>query len=510
MRIKSLWISEYKNLNNFTIEFDTSSPLNIIIGANGSGKSNFLEALSRVFKFLYFYVEAESIENFGYETTEMKKLNRELQEYLKNMFKFKLELEENINEEKVVFEYFLKEKGEKYHFITEQKNLTSKQEELREKTPYYRDDPIKKIPKNIYLYDSGNTSRTINLFKEFEKNYYGQLRNNENIRALPRMINFDSSFGKYFILIAYIYKMDLLKSTLKEVVKIKDISNIEIKFSTPPWYRNVKESRQELKYWGLEDVKALEIIDDYFICTPEKNDLGLRTIFKNAKLIESEKLEEIRGKLESEYVSPKQLLESFYNLHLLKLIENVDLEILNITGESFSYDNLSEGQKQLITILGLTAINSESNTMFLFDEPDTFLHPKWQREFSTMISKFNFAGSILLTSHSPLTLSALNNKLNIIEKGKIKTQDESRYYSDINTILEEIMMVNRYPDEISFIEKQFYEDVLNNDVEKAKLTLSNLKGILKSKNIDEEDHDLVLELSGMIYRMELLGYEENN
>ena len=50
MRIKSLWISEYKNLKDFTIEFDTSNPLNIIIGANGSGKSNFLEALALIFK----------------------------------------------------------------------------------------------------------------------------------------------------------------------------------------------------------------------------------------------------------------------------------------------------------------------------------------------------------------------------------------------------------------------------------------------------------------------------
>ena len=43
MKIKELYIDDYKILNNFKISFD--SQLTVLIGKNGSGKSLFLDAL---------------------------------------------------------------------------------------------------------------------------------------------------------------------------------------------------------------------------------------------------------------------------------------------------------------------------------------------------------------------------------------------------------------------------------------------------------------------------------
>ncbi|XKX05266.1 AAA family ATPase [Tenacibaculum maritimum] len=50
MRIQELYISGYKNLN-LTLEHNSEAIA--IIGNNGSGKSNLLEALSIIFKNLY-------------------------------------------------------------------------------------------------------------------------------------------------------------------------------------------------------------------------------------------------------------------------------------------------------------------------------------------------------------------------------------------------------------------------------------------------------------------------
>lgn len=44
MRLRSVWINNYKNLHNFTVTFDGESFLDIFVGKNGSGKSNFFEA----------------------------------------------------------------------------------------------------------------------------------------------------------------------------------------------------------------------------------------------------------------------------------------------------------------------------------------------------------------------------------------------------------------------------------------------------------------------------------
>jgi recombinational DNA repair ATPase RecF len=49
MRLKSVFIQEYKNLREFSIDFAGDSFLDIFVGKNGSGKSNFLEALLEIF-----------------------------------------------------------------------------------------------------------------------------------------------------------------------------------------------------------------------------------------------------------------------------------------------------------------------------------------------------------------------------------------------------------------------------------------------------------------------------
>ena len=53
MKLKSLWIQEYKNLKDFQLDFEKGNNLSILIGNNGSGKSNVLEAISGIFAEAY-------------------------------------------------------------------------------------------------------------------------------------------------------------------------------------------------------------------------------------------------------------------------------------------------------------------------------------------------------------------------------------------------------------------------------------------------------------------------
>lgn len=53
MQLISLWVEDFKNLKNFTINFENQENLTILIGNNGSGKSNILELLSGIFAELY-------------------------------------------------------------------------------------------------------------------------------------------------------------------------------------------------------------------------------------------------------------------------------------------------------------------------------------------------------------------------------------------------------------------------------------------------------------------------
>ncbi len=49
MKLKKLYIEEFKNLDRFTLDFSNNDGLTVLIGNNGSGKSNILEAISMIF-----------------------------------------------------------------------------------------------------------------------------------------------------------------------------------------------------------------------------------------------------------------------------------------------------------------------------------------------------------------------------------------------------------------------------------------------------------------------------
>ena len=53
MRLKSLWINGFKNLNDFNINFENKNSTTVLIGNNASGKSNILEAISAIFAGAY-------------------------------------------------------------------------------------------------------------------------------------------------------------------------------------------------------------------------------------------------------------------------------------------------------------------------------------------------------------------------------------------------------------------------------------------------------------------------
>lgn len=55
MRLKSVSISKYKNLKDFTLNFDSDSFMDVFVGKNGSGKSNLFEALIEIFRHLHKY-----------------------------------------------------------------------------------------------------------------------------------------------------------------------------------------------------------------------------------------------------------------------------------------------------------------------------------------------------------------------------------------------------------------------------------------------------------------------
>jgi len=65
VRLDNLWIGDFKNLRDFTIDFDEDQTTTVLIGHNATGKSNLIEALVIIFRNLDLKKKPE----FSYDLT---------------------------------------------------------------------------------------------------------------------------------------------------------------------------------------------------------------------------------------------------------------------------------------------------------------------------------------------------------------------------------------------------------------------------------------------------------
>ncbi|MCU8075662.1 AAA family ATPase [Shewanella sp. SM29] len=72
------------------------------------------------------------------------------------------------------------------------------------------------------------------------------------------------------------------------------------------------------------------------------------------------------------------------------------------------YDRLSDGEHQLIQILGSLMLFDHQQTLFILDEPESHFNPEWRIEFIDIISKYvNLSNlELMISTHSPFVLSA--------------------------------------------------------------------------------------------------------
>jgi ABC-type multidrug transport system ATPase subunit len=85
----------------------------------------------------------------------------------------------------------------------------------------------------------------------------------------------------------------------------------------------------------------------------------------------------------------------------------------NDTSGDVGFADLSDGERQLLMVLGLIRVSRGKRALFLLDEPDTHLNPHWQHGYLKLIEDWTGIAAdannchIILTSHNPLTISAL-------------------------------------------------------------------------------------------------------
>jgi len=84
---------------------------------------------------------------------------------------------------------------------------------------------------------------------------------------------------------------------------------------------------------------------------------------------------------------------------------------------------LAEGERQLLTVLGLLRFTAQDEALFLLDEPDTHLNPAWCLDYLESLRKYGTGedlgtSQIIMTTHSPLTFAGLDKaEVVVMERG---------------------------------------------------------------------------------------------
>ena len=103
-------------------------------------------------------------------------------------------------------------------------------------------------------------------------------------------------------------------------------------------------------------------------------------------------------------LSSINLLIDTFNKYLIenkKLVVNSSEVYVEIEGGRHSVNELSSGERHILTFLTLVLFEAQDRNFLIIDEPEISLNIKWQRELMSLFSEFLPDTQIIVASHSP-------------------------------------------------------------------------------------------------------------
>lgn len=423
MKINYIYIDGYKNLNKLEVSFDNNSTVNALIGNNGSGKSNVIEALTKVFIAVY----NDSTVDFVYE------------------------IHYTISDNEIVLC-----NKEKTVFLKNGKSVKKSEKETC-------------LPRSIFLFYCGETDRIQNFASDCQdKKFEKALKTDGEIVA-----RYVSSVGLKEFAAALLANAICQNSTYDRVCELINIYNIggPVTFSLgrPSWSKSAPITEES--FWNAQGTVAMLL--------HAIKDVGeLQITDKNTAKIIVNNIADLKLGAESAF----DLFIRFELLIQAGILNSIAFKIVK-EGVEITSNDLSEGEKQLAQFLCLLEATKDYRALFLLDEFDSFLHPNWQRRFAEIIDGISITGQVLFTTHSPLTLGKVRKEnIRILKDGKIYIPSVDTYNRDITEVLDEIMEVTKRPIEIEKAIKYFRNAVMHNRKDEAYKAYESLKELLSKED----------------------------
>jgi predicted ATPase len=421
MRVDRLFLKNFKNLQDFEVDFDVTSSRQVIVGRNAVGKSNLLEALAWIFREL----DLEEEPSFEYQI-----------EYHCNNHYVKIEAAKRAQADGFARSYFLSKGTSKPAETTANRDYKS----IRQTDFYRRNRPVdgavnsaRVLPLYVFGYYSGVSGRFNRVFERHEEKYYREQITGEE--APLRSLFLAKPYHSQFALLSFFAASDEpAKDFLRNEFRISGLQSVLFALHEPYWKRAKRPNRlspenDDSRFWRAGG-KVSAFLDALYsnalapmagssrrrVSVGQERTFEMRYCF----IPDETALKRLAGDLE-----PKEFfarLESTIFSDLVA-IDGSDVRIrVNLIDReaSVTFTELSEGEQQLLTIIGLMRFTAQNESLFLLDEPDTHLNPAWCLDYLANLRDYGVEppeSQILMTTHSPLTFAGLNeNEVVILQR----------------------------------------------------------------------------------------------
>tara|TARA_R110001583_G_scaffold193470_1_gene362042 strand:- start:3548 stop:5299 length:1752 start_codon:yes stop_codon:yes gene_type:complete len=422
----------FKNLKNVVIDFDEHEWITLVIGWNGTGKSNVLEALATIFRELI----GKPNNKGGHGDPAKPSFSYVIRYYCHEK---EIEVDADPDRSGEVYKISYRSLKPEQSIQPSQDGLFDEQSKLAElKYTEFKNHKDEFLPRYVFGYYSGHSDRMQSVFRPYLQQYDKKLRNAKSEDPGLRRLFYALPVHSQFVLLAFVLQQDELvqgfldsQLGLDTNTESESIDSVLLVLNEPSW--NLNKSNEPKGehgackdnpdiFWGAEGVvrKFLDRVHDVStapIRNTRKDDstfwnkksreyvyLFIKDLNHLATLVGDQKPREFFRDLESTYVS--------------ELIKEVRIRVkLKKNDGSVTFRELSEGEQQLLTVLGLLRFTAEDESLFLLDEPDTHLNPKWSVDYIDYLNKFvtsnaekESSSHIVLTTHNPIAIAELTKQ----------------------------------------------------------------------------------------------------
>jgi restriction endonuclease S subunit/predicted ATPase len=413
-RLLELWLEDFKNLTDYTVRFDPTQGLDVVLGWNGTGKSNLFESLLVIFRDLHGWWER----------------NRWPEKPMCG-FRLTYEMEEHVVE--VTWRPGAMKRPEL------RRGRVALDGEMGQALSRIKRSELP-LPRFVFGYYSGPTNRLAEHFLPMKQAHYTRLReaSADDASTLASLLEQRRFFcaephhAKY-VLLGFSYKEDSkISEFLDKRLRIVGFESALFIIRKPQW---AKPGSRPDDFWGATGImrRVMERLRGYAaapMVLEQQVNYGYRSAREDHYYFFLPDLKSLHS-FAAEYNDARTFFLALESTDFSELIHDVKIQVRvrsSTTQEiAITFHQLSEGEQQLLTVLGLMRFTKSHQSLVLLDEPDTHLNPHWSVDYlkdlahvmsdTGLVSAEQQTSQILVATHDPLVIaSAVKEQIHLLKR----------------------------------------------------------------------------------------------